>query len=154
MHVPSIAVPLLAAAMIGAATPADAQNFYQGKTLTLVVGYAVGGGYDTNARLLARHLGRHIPSNPSVVVFNMPGAGSLKSIDYIERSAPKDGTSLNLFDFTQITNSLITPDKVKIDFRRFKWVGSIAQDLAACYMWHTVKAKTLAEVRALAKVHM
>ena len=154
MNIPGMALPLLAAAMIGAAAPANAENFYQGKTLTLVVGYAVGGGYDTNARLLARHLGRHIPGNPSVVVVNMPGAGSLKSIDHMERSAPKDGTSLNLFDFTQITNSLITPDKVKIDFRRFKWVGSIAQDLAVCYVWHTVNAKTLAEVRALAKVHM
>ena len=154
MNVPRIALPVFAAAMIGAAAPADAQSFYQGKTLSLVVGYAVGGGYDTNARLLARHLGRHIPGNPAVVVVNMPGAGSLKSIDYIERSAPKDGTALNLFDFTQITNSLITPDKVKIDFRRFKWVGSIAQDLAVCYMWHTAHAKTLAEVRGLAKVHM
>lgn len=145
----------LALAMLWTGTlPAGAQSFYQGKTLNLVVGYAVGGGYDTNARLLARHIGRHIPGNPAVVVVNMPGAGSLKSIDYIERSAPKDGTYLNLFDFTQITNSLLTPDKVKIDFRRFKWVGSIAQDLAVCYMWHTVKAKTLAEVRALDKVHM
>ena len=154
MTVPRIALPALAAAMIGAIAPANAKEFYQDRTLNLVVGYAVGGGYDTNARLLARHLGRHIPGNPSVVVVNMPGAGSLKSIDYIERSAPKDGTSLNLFDFTQITNSLITPDKVKIDFRRFKWVGSIAQDLAVCYTWHTVNAKTLTEVRALAKVHM
>ena len=71
--------------MIGAAAPADAENFYQGKTLTLVVGYAVGGGYDINARLLARHLGRHIPGNPSVVVVNMPGAGSAQ-IDRLYRA--------------------------------------------------------------------
>jgi tripartite-type tricarboxylate transporter receptor subunit TctC len=145
---------MVAAALVTAVAPAKAQSFYQGKTLNIVVGYAVGGGYDTNARLLARHIGRHIPGNPAVTVVNMPGAGSLKSIDYIERSAPKDGTSLNLFDFTQITNSLLTPDKVKIDFRRFKWIGSIAQDLAVCYVWHTVKAKTLAEVRMLPVVHM
>jgi tripartite-type tricarboxylate transporter receptor subunit TctC len=150
-----IRMRFIALAMLVAGTPpAAAQPFYQGKTVQVVVGYAVGGGYDTNARMLARHLGRHIPGNPAVVVVNMPGAGSLKSIDYMERTAPKDGTHLNLFDFTQITNSLLTPDKVKIDFRRFQWVGSIAQDLAACYVWHTVKAKTLAEVRALPKVHM
>jgi tripartite-type tricarboxylate transporter receptor subunit TctC len=139
---------------VAGAPPVAAQNFYQGKTLNLVVGYAVGGGYDTNARLLARHLGRHIPGNPPVLVANMPGAGSLKSIEHIERTAPRDGTYLNLFDFTQITNSLLTPDRVAIDFRRFKWIGSIAQDLAACYVWHTVKARSLAQVQALATVHM
>lgn len=154
MNAPRVAALALSTLMLAGTTPAPAQQFYQGKTLNLVVGYAVGGGYDTNARLLARHLGRHIPGNPAVVVVNMPGAGSLKSIDYLERSAPKDGTYLNLFDFTQITNSLLTPDKVKIDFRRFNWIGSIAQDLAVCYMWHTVPAKTLADVRALPKVHM
>ncbi len=150
-RVASLALMLLA---LGAASNAPAEEFYQGKTLSIVVGYAAGGGYDTNARLLARHIGRHIPGHPSVIVVNMPGAGSLKSLEYIERTAPKDGTTLELFDFTQITNSLLTPDKVPIDFRRFKWVGSITEDLAACYVWHTVKAKTLAEVQALPVVHM
>jgi tripartite-type tricarboxylate transporter receptor subunit TctC len=139
---------------LGAAPKAVAEDFYHGKTLSILVGYPVGGGYDTNARLLARHIGRHIPGHPAIVVVNMPGAGSLKSLDYIDRMAPKDGTTLELFDFTQITNSLLTPDKVPIDFRRFKWVGSITEDLAACYVWHTVNAKTLAEVQALPAVHM
>jgi tripartite-type tricarboxylate transporter receptor subunit TctC len=150
-RVVSLAVLLLA---LGAASNAPAEEFYQGKTISIVVGYAAGGGYDTNARLLARHIVRHIPGHPAIVVVNMPGAGSLKSLEYIQRTAPEDGTTLELFDFTQITNSLLTPDKVPVDFRRFKWVGSITQDLAACYVWHTVKAKTLAEVQALPVVQM
>jgi tripartite-type tricarboxylate transporter receptor subunit TctC len=149
--VASLSVVLLA---LGAASHAPAADFYRGKTLSIVVGYAAGGGYDTNARLLARHLSGHIPGHPTIVVVNTPGAGSLKSIEYIQRTAPKDGTALELFDFTQITNSLLTPDKVAIDFRRFKWVGSLAEDLAACYVWHTVNARTLADVQALPVVEM
>src|SRR3954468_1715761 len=96
------------------AASAHADDFYKGKTLTLVVGYASGGSYDLNARLIARHLGRFVPGNPAIVVSNMPGAGSLRSVQYVERVAPKDGTVLEMFDFTEITNSLLTPDKVPI----------------------------------------
>src|SRR5688572_21113563 len=104
----------LAAFFVAAAGPADAQHFYQGKTLTIVVGYSAGGGYDINARLISRHIGRHIPGLQNVVVVNMPGAGSLRALEHIERHAPKDGTVIGLFDYTQITNSLLTPGKVPI----------------------------------------
>src|SRR5882672_3685122 len=147
-----LALTLLATASFGA--PAQADDFYQGKTLSLVVGYSAGGGYDINARLISRHFGRHVPGNPSVVVVNMPGAGSLRSIEHIERHAPRDGTVVNLFDYTQITNSLLTPDKVPVDFRKFKWIGSVAQDLAVCYVWHTVKARTIADLRRLPIINM
>ena len=147
-----LALTLLATASFGA--PAQADDFYQGKTLSLVVGYSAGGGYDINARLISRHFGRHIPGNPGVVVVNMPGAGSLRSIEHLERHAPRDGTVVNMFDYTQITNSLLTPDKVPIDFRRFKWIGSVAQDLAVCYVWHTVKARTIADLQRLPQIHM
>src|SRR6478735_2996922 len=129
------------------AAPARAEDFYRGKTLTLVVGYSAGGGYDINARLMARHLGAHIPGTPTVVVVNMPGAGSLRSLEHLEKHAPKDGTVIALFDYTQITNSLLTPDKVPVDFRKFKWIGSVAQDLAVCYVWHTVNARTIADTQ-------
>jgi tripartite-type tricarboxylate transporter receptor subunit TctC len=133
---------------------AEAEDFYKGKTVTLVVGYASGGSYDLNARLVARHLGRFIPGNPAVVVSNMPGAGSLRSVQYVERIAPKDGTVLEMFDFTQITNSLLTPDKAPVDFRKFKWIGSVAEDVAVCYAWHSVNAKTLADIQKLPVIHM
>jgi tripartite-type tricarboxylate transporter receptor subunit TctC len=143
----------LATAVLGTAV-AQAEDFYQGKTVSLVVGYSAGGGYDINARLISRHIGRHIPGNPNVVVVNMPGAGSLRSVEHIERHAPRDGTVVNLFDYTQITNSLLTPDKVPVDFRKFKWIGSVAQDLAVCYVWHTIQAKTIADLQRLPKIHM
>jgi tripartite-type tricarboxylate transporter receptor subunit TctC len=142
------------AIVVPLATPGHAEDFYQGKTITIVVGYSTGGGYDINARLIARHLGHFIPGNPAVVVSNMPGAGSLRSLEYVERHAPKDGTAIEMFDYTQITNSLLTPDKVPIDFRKFKWIGSIAQDLAVCYVWHTIKAKTIADMQKLPVINM
>ena len=74
-----------------AADPAAVESFYRGRTVTLIVGYSVGGGYDAMARVLAPHLGRHIPGNPTVVVQNMPGAGSLRAANYLYRAAPKDG---------------------------------------------------------------
>jgi tripartite-type tricarboxylate transporter receptor subunit TctC len=145
---------LAVAALLSLIAPAHADDFYQGKTVTIVVGYSAGGGYDINARLVARHIGNHLPGSPAVVVVNMPGAGSLRALEHIERHAPKDGTVIGLFDYTQITNSLLTPGKVPIDFRKFKWIGSVAQDLAACYVWHTVPAKTIADLQRLPKIHM
>lgn len=150
-----VSIAALALALIAPlAAPIDAAEFYQGKTLTLVVGYESGGDYDLNARLIARHLGRFIPGNPTVIVSNLPGAGSLRSLEYVERVAPRDGTVLEMFDFTEITNSLLTPDKVPIDFRKFKWIGSVAQDVAVCYVWHTVHAKTLADIQRLPMIYM
>ena len=135
-------------------TPAAAEDFYQGRTVTLVVGYAPGGSYDLNARLIARHLGRFVPGNPTIVVSNMPGAGSLRSVQYVQRVAPKDGTFIELFDFSQITNSLLTPDKVPIDFRKFKWIGSLTRDVAVCYAWHSIAAKSLADMQHLPAIFM
>ena len=134
---------------------ARADDFYQGKTLTIVVGYTAGGGYDINARLVARHIGRHIPGNPNVVVVNMPGAGSLRALEHLEQHAAKDGTVIGLFDYTQITNSLLTPDKVPIDFRKFKWIGSVAAGSRGLLrLAHDQPAKTIADLQRLPVIHM
>jgi tripartite-type tricarboxylate transporter receptor subunit TctC len=134
--------------------PAAAQDFYRGKTLTILVGFTPGGGFDVNARLLARHMGRHIPGNPSIVVQNMPGAAGLNSVQYIDTAAPKDGTVIDIFNFGNIGDSKLMPEKVKVDFRKFNWVGSISQDLTVCYVWHAFGPKTLAELKARDTVHM
>jgi len=139
---------------IAIATPAAAQDFYRGKTITIMVGFSPGGGFDINARVLARHLGRHIPGNPAVVVQNMPGAGTITSVHYLDLVAPKDGTVLDIFNFGNIGESRLNPDKVKVDFRKFNWIGSISQDLSVCYVWHGFGVKTLAELKAKPKVHM
>ena len=92
---------LLAALLcVAVARNAAAQDggFFSGKTITVVVGYSAGGGYDQYARMLARHLGRHIPGNPTIVVRNMPGAASLTAVRYLSTTAPKDGTVITVFD--------------------------------------------------------
>jgi tripartite-type tricarboxylate transporter receptor subunit TctC len=141
---------LVLAAGLGSAR---AQDFYKGRTLTIVVGFSAG-GFDLNARLLARHIGRHIPGNPDVIVQNMPGAGTLKSVLYLDTNAPRDGTVVTTFNFGQIGESRLAPDKVKVDFRKFSWIGSISQDLSVCYTWSTLGLRTLAELRRHGTVHM
>ena len=136
------------------ATSAAAQDFYRGKTVTILVGFSPGGGFDLNARVLARHIGRHIPGNPTVVVQNMPGAGSLTAVHYLDLSAAKDGTVLDIFNFGNIGDSRLHPDKIKVDFRKFNWIGSISQDLTVCYVWHTFGVKTIADLKAKPEVHM
>jgi tripartite-type tricarboxylate transporter receptor subunit TctC len=144
----------LAVAAVATMAPAGAQDFYKGKTLTIVVGFTPGGGFDLNARLLARHLGRHIAGNPDVIVQNMPGAASLKSVLYLDTAAPRDGTVIATFNFGQIGDSRMMPEKVKVDFRKFSWIGSISQDLTICYTWHALGIKTLAELQRRGTVHM
>src|SRR5258708_28602590 len=89
-----------------AASPAD---FYKGRTVQVVVGFSAGGGYDLYARVLARHMGRHIPGNPSVIAQNMPGAGSLKSANYLYNVAPKDGSVFGIFDRRLPMKKLLAP---------------------------------------------
>jgi tripartite-type tricarboxylate transporter receptor subunit TctC len=144
----------LAACGVAVAAPAAAQDFYKGRTLTILVGFTPGGGFDINARMLARHIGRHIPGNPAVIVQNMVGAGSLTSVNYLDLGAPKDGTLIDIFNFGNIGDARLNPDKIKIDFRRLNWIGSISQDLTVCYVWHSFGPKTLAEVKMRDVVHM
>jgi tripartite-type tricarboxylate transporter receptor subunit TctC len=151
-----LAVFTLAAAVgaVMGVVPAAAQDFYRGKTLTIMVGFSPGGGFDINARVLARHIGRHIPGNPNVVIQNMPGAGSITAVHYLDLTAPKDGTVLDIFNFGNIGESRLSPDKIKVDFRKFNWIGSISQDLTVCYVWHAFGVKTLDQLKAKERVHM
>jgi tripartite-type tricarboxylate transporter receptor subunit TctC len=132
---------------------AAAQDFYKDRTINVVVGLSAGGGYDLYARALSRSLGKHIPGNPKVVVQNMAGAGSLSAVLWLDNVAPRDGTSMVIFNHGLISDSVLSPDRIKVDFRRFAFLGSIAEDLSACYMWHTKGPKTLAEVKAFGKIH-
>jgi tripartite-type tricarboxylate transporter receptor subunit TctC len=135
------------------AVPAAAQDFYKDKVLTILVGFSAGGGYDTNARMLARHLGRHIPGNPNIIVQNLPGAGSLKAVQYLDAAAPKDGTVINTFNFGKINDIKINPDKPHVDFRKYNWIGSISQDLTVCYVWYRLGVMTLADLKKKDRVH-
>ena len=146
-----VAMAIIAA--IASVADAQAQDFYKGKTLTIIVGYSPGGGFDANARLLAHYLGRHIPGNPDVVVTNLPGAASLTSVLYLDTTAPKDGTVIDTFNFGQIGDSKMGRSPLKIDFRKYNWIGSVSQDITTCYVWHTLGIKTLADARAHGTLH-
>jgi tripartite-type tricarboxylate transporter receptor subunit TctC len=120
-------VACLAATLL-TASPAGAQTveeFYKGKSLTLVVGNGPGGGFDVFGRLLARHIGRYVPGNPSVIVQNMPGAGSLVAANYLYNLAPKNGTTFGLIARNMPLLGLLgNNSNVRFDPHKFTWLGS------------------------------
>jgi tripartite-type tricarboxylate transporter receptor subunit TctC len=118
-------------------TPARAADavadFYAGKNLQLVIGYAPGGGYDVYARTLARYMGRHIPGNPAIVVQNMPGAGSIKAANYLYNIAPKDGTAFGGFSRGVFLDPLLgRADGVQYVAAKYGWLGSISNEVGVC----------------------
>jgi tripartite-type tricarboxylate transporter receptor subunit TctC len=137
-------IALTLAAIVAPPLAAHAQDggFYRGKAITIVVGYSAGGGYDLYARTLARHIGRHIPGNPTLVVQNMPGAASLTAARYLAATAPRDGTVITMFDPGLILESLAAPDKINVKFSDYRWVGSMSREVPICYAWGTTGIKT------------
>jgi tripartite-type tricarboxylate transporter receptor subunit TctC len=120
-------------------------NFYRGKEVDIIVGSSAGGGYDTYARLLARHLGAHIPGHPEVVVQNMPGAGSNKATGYIYSVAPKDGTAIGAVFPGALLDPLIGDVTVQHDPRRLDYLGSANADDYICFVRSDAPAKTFAD---------
>ena len=149
----SLVIGSLALAL-GAPAAAQTDEFYKGKTVTILVGFSPGGGFDVNARLLARHIGKHIPGRPEVVVSNMNGAASLTAVQYLDTRAPRDGTVIDTFNFGLISDSILFPERVKADFRGYGWIGSISTDITVCYTWGALGLKTLEDVRKRPVVHM
>jgi tripartite-type tricarboxylate transporter receptor subunit TctC len=145
----NLAFLLLAAALTPLSAFAQgADNFYRGKVIRLIVGYSAGGGFDQYTRLLARHFGHHIPGDPAFVVENMPGAASLKSVQYLDHGAPHDGTAITTFDPGLITQSLTVPERVGIDFASFGWIGNISEDVRVCFAWGATGIKSFADMKA------
>jgi tripartite-type tricarboxylate transporter receptor subunit TctC len=146
----SFAALALATPMVLAASPAAAQqdDFYKGKTITIVVGYSPGGGYDWYARTLARHLGQHLAGNPSVIVANMPGAASLTSVRYLDATAPQDGTVITMFDPGLITASVALPEAIGVKFSDFRWIGAMLRDIRICYAWAATGIKNWNDMMA------
>ncbi len=135
------AAVLLATLLMQPACAAGVEDFYRGKSLSLLIGYSVGGGYDAYARyarLLARHLGRHIPGNPAIVAQNMTGAGSLKAANYLYSVAPRDGSVIGTFSRSQGIAPLI--GKAEFDSTRFTWLGSITDEVCGL-SWSTLKGR-------------
>jgi tripartite-type tricarboxylate transporter receptor subunit TctC len=109
-----------------------ADNFYEGKTVRMVVGFSAGGGYDTYARAVARHLGKHIPGNPEFVVENMTGAGSLIAANYTYNKADRDGTFLGVWNSAYVLYQALGDRAVRIDARKLGWIGAPVKGSPHC----------------------
>jgi tripartite-type tricarboxylate transporter receptor subunit TctC len=138
-------LPLVLLGFVAAAPAAHAEDFYKGKTVTVLVGFSPGGGFDRNARTVAAHIAKHIPGHPSIIVHNMSGAGSLTSVRALDATMPKDGTVINVFNPGYITRSIVDP-RVKVDFRKYTWVGVISADFRVCYGFGDKGPKTWDEM--------
>jgi tripartite-type tricarboxylate transporter receptor subunit TctC len=147
-HFAAAALPFIAAALVVTPAPAqDAKTFYPGKTLRIIVGLPPGGGADAYARLVQRHLGRFLPGNPAIVVQNMPGAGSLRSVMALN-SSPDDGTVMAHFSSGLLTEAITAPDKVRIDFRNYAWIGNVSEDVRVCYLRSATGVRTWRDMLA------
>ena len=116
----SIGLILLA----GAFQRLNANEFYQGKTIRFVVGFAAGGGYDLSARIVGRHIGKHIPGNPTIVVENMTGAGSLIAANYTYNSAKPDGLFVGIWNSAYVLRQALGDKAVRFDARKLGWIGA------------------------------
>jgi tripartite-type tricarboxylate transporter receptor subunit TctC len=126
---------VIACAITLVSQPVRSDDFLRGKTLTLQIGYPSGGGYDLNTRIFARHYGRHLPGNPTIVVANMPGAGSMKLANYLYSVAPKDGTMLGVFAASVALEPLFGNQQATYDTNKFSWIGSLTRDTPSCGVW-------------------
>jgi len=147
-----LAAPLASAILwaAGVATTAadPVADFYTGKTVRVLVGFGPGGGYDLYARALSRHLGRHIPGQPTIVAQNMPGAGSLKVVNYLYNAAPRDGTALATFARGIVFEPLLGhTEGTQFDAARFNWIGSISNEVGVCGLMRTSGIATWADMR-------
>jgi tripartite-type tricarboxylate transporter receptor subunit TctC len=125
----------------------DATEFYDGRTLTLVLSSAVGGGYDAMSRILAQHLSRHLPGNPTIVVQNMPGAGGISATNYLYAIAPKDGSVIGGVQNNTPFEPLFGTAQARYDATQFQWLGSPSVETALVVVWHTVPVETIEDVK-------
>jgi tripartite-type tricarboxylate transporter receptor subunit TctC len=126
----------------------DVAAFFKGKTLRLIVGIGVGSGYDINARLLARHMAAHIPGQPTIIVQNQPGAGSLTMTNALYNTGPYDGTVMGASFNGMPTTPLLQPTGVRFDPVKLNWLGSTNRETQAMYVWHTAPAQKLEDAKA------
>ena len=135
------AASMVLTALLGIA-PATAQNFFEGKTVSIVVGTEAGGGYDIYGRAVARHIGRFLPGKPTVIVQNMPGAGSAKAAEFLYALAPKEGTTIGLIFPGIIVEPLLQPGKFRFDPTKFEYLGSADSGTRLCITHRSSKIKT------------
>ena len=118
-----------------AAAQDEVEKFYKGKNVQAVVGYGPGSTFELYLRVLTRHIGRHIPGNPNIILQQMPGAGSLKATNYLAAVAPKDGSVFGMINPVNTIEPLIDPKNSRFDPRTFPWLGSLNSEISTCGFW-------------------
>jgi tripartite-type tricarboxylate transporter receptor subunit TctC len=135
---------------VAGTSPAFGQSpaaFYKGKTIEIQVNVSVGGGYDLYARMVGRHLGRHIPGNPTIIVQNMPGGGGMRLANWLYNIAPKDGTVIGALARATAFEPLLGNKGAHYDGRRFTYIGSANDEVSVCVAWYTSGIKTFADAQ-------
>jgi tripartite-type tricarboxylate transporter receptor subunit TctC len=127
--------------------PAQAQSFYEGKTITIVTSTGVGGTYDVTARLIARFMPRFIPGKPSMIVQNMPGGGNVLATNFMYGIAPKDGTTIASIHNAMPVHQVLEGQGVRFDASKFEWLGSTGAETEVILVWHTTGIRTFDELR-------
>jgi len=135
-----ITMSIVLSARAPAAQSGEVERFYKGHSVSMVIGFGVGGGYDLYGRLISRFMGRYLPGNPAIIPQNMTGAGSLRAVNYLYSVAPKDGSTIGTFSRTLVLAPLL--NGADFDSRKFTWLGSVAQDVVVCFTSHASPIKT------------
>ena len=123
-----------------------AEDFYQDKTIRFVLGFSAGGGYDTYTRAIARHMGKHIPGNPTIVVENMTGAGSLIAANFVYNRAEPDGLTVGIWSSTLVLRQALGEKTIRFDARKLQWIGTPTKDTPACAVMAFTGMRTLEDV--------
>ena len=140
----------IVASLTGAALSASAQatdTFYKSRQVRLIIGANSGSSFDSYGRLLAAHLGRHIPGNPTIVPSNMPGASGITSAAFLYSAAPKDGSVIGTFNDNMPLRQVLEPEAVRFDLARLNWLGAMGNSVAALITWHASGVKTLDDAK-------
>ena len=142
------ALAILAIASSARAADPD-PDFYKGKQIRLIVTGGAGAVYDTYARILAEHLPKYIPGNPTIIVQNNPAASGIVATNFLYSAAPRDGTVIVTALSSIPTAPLFSPDAAKFDVTKFSWIGSITSDPFVGYVWHTAPIRTYEEAKSV-----
>lgn len=121
-------------------------DFFRGKTITINVASGAGGGYDFFARALAKHLSRHIPGNPTLIVQNMPGAGGARMVNYLYNVAPQDGTAIGVPLAPAAQAQVLDPSPIKYDATKLQWLGNLENSVGILFVWHGSPIRTATDL--------
>src|SRR5215470_14612789 len=134
--------------VLGGAAVAQDSTEFRGKTLTIVSSFEAGGPYDFYSRLIARHLGAHLPGHPAVVVQNMPGAGGLRGANYLYNVAARDGTVLGVVSQTVAVGQVLgTTAGIQYDARKYSWIGRLNANVEVLHTWHASGVRSIEDAK-------